>query len=450
MKKSSPTPQKPSGRPSAPVSPNSAKRPARRKGVAPRVLWISGAFVLVAVCGILALNHFLNPGVVRRVTIEAGTGVPVAARFVSNTRFRAQYASDVSGVDTSTPGTYDLKILIDDKEYDVTLAVSDTTPPTGDPAEASTWKGEPLDPSVFVTGLKDATAVTVAYKTQPDFGTAGDQTVTLVLTDTSGNTSEVQSKLTVLADTEKPVISGVTDLSVFVGDTIAYRTGVTVTDNHDATVTLEIDNSGVDLTRPGAYPVVYSATDAAGNRAEVTATVTVAVKPAGVVTLADLNAKIDEIFAQILKPGMTDLDKMSAIFYYIADHINYTGTSDKSDWVKAAYFGITRGSGDCFNYFALAKGMLTRAGYETIPIERVPAKTHHFWNLVKYNGQWYHFDAMPNLKYYHFVCLLRTDAEVAAYSASKDAEGLFYVFDHTGIPATATVPLDIERKVIDG
>ncbi len=244
------------------------------------------------------------------------------------------------------------------------------------------------------------------------------------------------------------MIAGVVDLAVFVGDTISYRTGVTVTDNRDATVPLDIDNSAVVLTAAGTYEVVYSATDKAGNRAEATAKVVVSVKPDGYVTEAELNVLIDRIFADILKPEMTDLDRMSAIFYYIAGHIDYTGTSDKSDWVKGAYLGITRGTGDCFNYFALAKAMLNRAGYETIEIERVPAKTHHYWNLVKYNGEWYHFDALPNLKYYHYVCLLRTDAEVEAYSTN--VQKLFYTFDHTGIPATATVPLEFERKVILG
>ncbi|NCU25673.1 transglutaminase domain-containing protein, partial [Candidatus Nomurabacteria bacterium] len=157
---------------------------------------------------------------------------------------------------------------------------------------------------------------------------------------------------------------------------------------------------------------------------------------------------VDQVLDEIIDPGMSDLEKMSEIFYWIADHINYIGTSDKSDWIKGAYLGMTRGTGDCFNYFAAAKAFLTRAGYETIPIERVKdAKTRHYWNLVKYEGEWYHFDPLPNLAKYHYVCLLRTDAEVAEYSKKNTR---FYEFDKTGIPATATKPLDIERKVING
>jgi hypothetical protein len=404
--------------------------------------------VVVACVAVLAYNQFLDPRVLSRIIIEAGAEMPAAQRFVQNDRFHSQYASDVSAIDTAVPGDYAVRIDVEDKEYGVTLEVSDTTAPTGKPVSNVTWLDAPLAADLFVTDVVDVTSVQTAFKTPPDFARAGDQDVTVVLTDTSGNASEVLALLTVKKDEEKPVIVGVADLSVFLGDTVSYRTGVTVTDNRDTTVALEIDNSAVDLTKPGTYVVVYSATDKAGNRAEATANIVITVKPDGYVSEAELNALIDQIFVDILKPDMTDLDRMSAIFYYIAGHIDYTGTSDKSDWIKGAYLGITRGTGDCYNYFALAKAMLNRAGYETIKIERVPAKTRHYWNLVKYNGEWYHFDPLPNLKYYHYVCLLRTDAEVEAYSTN--VQKLFYTFDHTGIPPTATVPLEFERKVVNG
>lgn len=270
-----------------------------------------------------------------------------------------------------------------------------------------------------------------------------------IVTDLSGNSSEITAVLSILKDDEAPVISGAADQSVFIGDPISYRKGVTVTDNHDTDVQLEIDNSAVNLSVPGSYVVKLSAADQAGNRAEVAVTLTVAVKPEGYISEEELNVLVDEVLGEIIKPEMSDLDKISEIFYWIADHINYTGTSDKSDWVKGAYLGITRGTGDCFNYFSTAKALLTRAGFECIPIERVKeAKTRHYWNLVKYNGEYYHFDPLPNLAKYHYVCLLRTDAEIAEYTAADHP--LFYEFVRDGIPASATVPLDIERKIIYG
>ena len=402
---------------------------------------------LVVVAGVLAYQRFLTPMVVDRIVIEAGAALPPAESFIRNTRFVGTYASDLSSIDTKVPGQYALKIQVEKKQYPVTLEVDDTTAPTGTSVSQETWVGETLAADLFVTDLVDATSVVVTFKTTPDFSTPGEQDVTLVLTDTSGNTSEVAATLTVFQDTEKPVIAGVVDLAVFVGDTVSYRTGVSVTDDHDANVVLEIDNSAVVLTAAGTYEVVYSATDKAGNRAEATAKVVVSVKPEGYVSEEEMYALVDQVFLKILTPGMSDLERLSTIFYWLEENIDYIGTSDKGDWVVGAYIGLTRGTGDCFTYFAAAKAMLTRAGYETIPLTRVPeARTRHYWNLVKYNGEWYHYDPLPYLPKHHYVCLLRTDAEVAKYSTISTH--MYYIFDTTGVPASATVPLEIERRII--
>ena len=55
----------------------------------------------------------------------------------------------------------------------------------------------------------------------------------------------------------------------------SFADGVTVSDNHALSVKLEIDDSKVDLSQPGTYPLVYTARDNAGNQTTVTVTVTV-------------------------------------------------------------------------------------------------------------------------------------------------------------------------------
>jgi hypothetical protein len=386
--------------------------------------------------------------ILERVTIEAGSSLPAAASFSRDGALSISYVTPISSINTAVPGEYPLQIKAGDTSISVILAIKDTTPPAGEPAEQEIWLGESVEAEQFVTNAHDVTTISYSFKKEPDWQKPGRQDVVIVLRDTSGNTAEIASTLIILHDDEPPVITGAVDQKVFIGDTISYRKDVTVTDNIDPDVQLEIDNSAVNLAVEGTYPVVYRAVDQSGNRTEVTVTITVAVKPEGYVSEAELYVLIDQVLAEIVKPGMTDLEILSEIFYWIADHINYTGTSDKSDWVKGAYLGITRGTGDCFNYFATAKAFLTRAGYETVPIERVQdAKTRHYWNLVYYNEAWYHFDPLPNLAKYHYVCLLRTDAEVAAYSKENPR---FYEFDRADIPETPTEPLNIERKIIYG
>jgi hypothetical protein len=410
------------------------------------------AVALLFAAIILSYTIFINSLVNKNIVVEAGSPLPPAGGFIKSNQFGCEYAGDVSGIDMSAPGTYNLQISVNKRTFHVTMTVKDTKAPVAKPANQQIMLGETLEASVFVTDASDISDITLSYKSPPDFDKPGQQDVTVILSDVSGNTSEVTASLDIITDEEAPVITGVVDQSVFIGEPVSYKTGVTVTDNLDTDVKLEIDNSAVNLGKEGTYSVIYSATDKSGNKSEVPATITVKVKPAGYVSEQELNVLVDEVFTEILKPGMTDLERISEIFYWIAGHIDYTNTSDKSDWIKAAYQGITRGTGDCFNYFATARAMLTRAGYECISVERAlesnPMTSHHYWNLVRYNGEYYHFDPLPQLKYYHYVCLLRTDAEVAEYSTSGQKG--FYKYDHDGIPATAAEPLVIERKLIYG
>lgn len=68
-------------------------------------------------------------------------------------------------------------------------------------------------------------------------------------------------------DTEPPVIEGEDQHVVYIGDTVSFRKCVTVTDNKDENVKLEVDSSSVNLNKEGSYTVIYKATDSSGNTA---------------------------------------------------------------------------------------------------------------------------------------------------------------------------------------
>ena len=70
-------------------------------------------------------------------------------------------------------------------------------------------------------------------------------------------------------DTQAPAIKGPKDgkALAYLGEAIAYRSFITVTDNSD-NYTLTVDDSGVNKTKEGTYQVHYTATDAAGNKAQ--------------------------------------------------------------------------------------------------------------------------------------------------------------------------------------
>ncbi len=253
---------------------------------------------------------------------------------------------------------------------------------------------------------------------------------------------EVKSTLTVKPiDTTPPVISGAKDKTVYIGSTVSYRSGVTVTDDYDKNVQLKIDASKVDLTRVGKYTLVYSAVDKNGNATSVSVSVNVINPPNEqqnppdpTCTKEELDALCNTILKQIINDNMSDYEKASAIYNRVRQ-IRYVGSSNKDSWISGAYLGLTTGRGDCFNYYAASKALLTLAGIPNYDLQRKGGDQPHYWNLVCVNGGWYHFDACPTPNVYPIRCFLYTEDEVVAYSkAIASACPDYYVYDYEKCP----------------
>ena len=258
-------------------------------------------------------------------------------------------------------------------------------------------------------------------------------------------------------DVTAPRLLGVRDLSVALNGTVSYRDGVSAEDDMDGPVAVTIDAAAVDLTAPGEYPVVYSAQDAAGNRVEQTVTVTVVetvtadqgsdeptedVTPEGPgggqpaisldqVTQEDVDQLCDKILGKITNSGMGQREKAKAIFNYVNRHIKYVGSSDKSSWLVGAYVGFTRGRGDCYNYYACSKALLTRAGIPNVDLQRVGGNSRHYWQLVNTGTGWYHFDTCPHPTGYPLYAFMITEAQARAYTKQVSAARKnYYVYDY--------------------
>jgi len=293
----------------------------------------------------------------------------------------------------------------------------------------------------FFTEKKDVTKLTVSFKTEPDFTLEGDQQVALLLTDAGGNVTEFNAMLTMIFDLEPPVITGVEDILVYAGDAVAYRSGVTVTDNRDTAPQLTIDSSTVDLATPGEYTVTYTATDYVGNTASVTATVTVREKQPDYADIATIYAAADQILSKIIKEGMTVEQQARAIGTHVRYNYGYSGSSVKDDWLQGAYRMIQDGAGDCFNYFSLTKLLLERLDIPNIDVEKVKnhsKDSHHYWSLVSVDGgeNYYHLDTTPRTDPTLFI--LVTDKYMDNYSAKHRN---CFNRDKSLYPATPEEPL---------
>lgn len=97
----------------------------------------------------------------------------------------------------------------------------------------------------------------------------------------------------VVIDNEKPVIEGVTNKEITVGDNINLEEGITARDNVDKEVEIKIDGT-VDNEKPGNYDIKVIASDKSGNTEELTFTVTVKEK----VQEQEIINKVDNIGKQ--------------------------------------------------------------------------------------------------------------------------------------------------------
>lgn len=370
----------------------------------------------------LETTLFITP-VLAELEWEVGTPAPIADDFTLAGQEKKLLTTDIN---TSQPSRQVVSIEVDGIVYDSILNIVDTVPPVVEVRNLTRFTNTPVSAEDFLVSVEDITAVTAAFAEEPDVTLPGSREVGLVFTDESGNETRVSAVLTLEEDTEPPVITGARDIIYVMGTSISYKKNVTVSDNSGADLQLNVDNSQVNLETEGVYPVTYSAVDHAGNTASITINVTV------IPMTYDVNevyGYADAVLASIFKDGMTQYEKIRAIYDYVKGNIGYISHSDKGDWVKAAYEGFVKKQGDCYVYACTTKVLLDRAGITNMDIEKIPAKTMHYWNLVDIGEGWHHLDTTPRKD--HPVIFYWTEAEMMEYSAKHNNS---HNYDHELYP----------------
>lgn len=363
-------------------------------------------------------------------TLEMGTFTPESLR--EFLLCGEKLTLDDTQIAHPTPGEVKLSLITPrGEELMQTVIFTDSYPPVGRPQNRTVYFGETLEARAFVAYAADSTSLTMTYTDGniPDFEEVGAHSVSVTLTDMGGNTLELTAQLTVLPDTEPPVIYGAENKVIYLGETVSYLRGVSAWDNCDQSVEVKVDSSKVRIRQVGEYSVTYTATDRSGNVAEKT--VTLSVREAN---FDSLNAIADEILQSILRDGMTEVQRARAIYDWVEANMSYTAYADKTDYVAAAFYGFRNKRGDCFVYYAMSRVLLTRAGFENLEIQRNIPNKPHFWNLVKVDGNWYHFDTCPHYAAHPLDAFLLTDREVREYSENHVAD--YYSFDASLYPAT--------------
>lgn len=404
-------------------------------------------YVLIAILSILLiaaviaaffadeLITFIKP-VHETVVYEAGADDFAVDLFKRNETLEITILSDTSVIDLSKIGEHTIELSDGWRNFTSTLRIIDTTPPTATAVSKQIYTFETVTAEELVKDIKDVSAVQVEFAQDPPFGTAGNHTVTVILTDKSGNTNRVNVSLSIIKDPVPPVFSEMEDLVVQLGNAISYKKGVVLTDNRDESVAFTVDSSLVDTEKIGTYQVTYTATDSDGNTATAIRNVIIQEKPVIELELVETMAK--EVLDEIITESMSDHEKIKTIFNWVKRNMTYV-SSPETDIPNAAYVAFTTKRGDCYNYFSMTKLLLDGCGIQNMMIERAGGSSTHYWHLVNIGSGWYHYDTTPQHHLYPYSCFMKTDEEVWEYANSRgDGRTDYYNFDETLYPERAT------------
>ena len=269
---------------------------------------------------------------------------------------------------------------------------------------------------------------------QPEDKITKEPTATLTPTPTLTPTSTPTP--TPIPDTTAPEIEGLSDKHIYVGETVSYKKGVTVTDDSGVEPELEIDASDVNLNEAGEYTVIYRATDEAGNTTEKSITIFVKVLDAKEV---EVNRLADELIAELITEDMTKWDVCYKLWNWCRTKIKYSSADgDRSTIYAGAYEGLHDRVGDCYSYYATFTVLLEKCGIETIMVTRLGGTSEHFWNLVNLGEGWYHCDASPRNVNYPYQCFMQTDAQIQDYAEWYTRVPEYFTFDKTLYPERET------------
>ena len=101
-------------------------------------------------------------------------------------------------VDRDQCGDHKLVIRCGGREYEVVYRLEERIAPQATAVSVTTATGKLPDPATLVKDVQDHSQVTVTYQQEPDLSVVGSVKVTVVLTDAFGNTSTVESVITVV------------------------------------------------------------------------------------------------------------------------------------------------------------------------------------------------------------------------------------------------------------
>ena len=184
--------------------------------------------------------------VIPSLSIEMGEDIPDVSEFVLIDATAKWADKEQTEIDFSIPATHKLDLELNGSRYTVELVVLDTIAPVLEVKDVKGFLSIERKAEEFVKNCKDVTVVEYTFETAPDLTKLGTQQVVIIATDQGGNQTKKTANLTLEADTVAPKITGAKNKTIYIGEAVSYRSGVTITDNSGAECELTVDSTAVN------------------------------------------------------------------------------------------------------------------------------------------------------------------------------------------------------------
>lgn len=179
-----------------------------------------------------------------------------------------------------------------------------------------------------------------------------------------------------VVDTTAPKIKGVKKLKEKIGQPIVYKAHITLTDNADGEIALDVDTSKVNLEEEGIYDITYIATDASGNvKKKKTKLELYRYTDAEKVYNATM-ARAQRVLKRITRTSDSKAVKMRKAFLWCS-RLKYTSPrrfpSDFFDLTWPATYAddcFIRRRGDCHSYSSAFAYLCLAIGYEDVTLHQ--------------------------------------------------------------------------------
>lgn len=129
-------------------------------------------------------------GVQPQVVVEAGEEFPAVEGFLPNDTLAGAFITDVDTLSTAHAGLLTVEIEVEGEAFTSHLLIEDTVAPQVQGQLVYCEPGKKIEPEAFIASCVDATDVTFAFETAPDWEALGYQTVSLTATDEGGNVTK--------------------------------------------------------------------------------------------------------------------------------------------------------------------------------------------------------------------------------------------------------------------